>query len=221
VNELPLTVKPVPGGPLAGVTEIWGFGTLVVVVLLDEVVLELLVDDVVLEVVEELVEVDELIEVDEDVVELMLVVVALVVVVVGGGIVVVVLVLLLVVVWSGGTVVVELLLVVGGGGIVVVVLVLVVVVWPGGTVVVVVDALLGSTKSACVSPATTIDLVVVWYPVAEADSVMVPAVTPPIAYVPALPVVADLPAFGPSVICSRMPGRMPPDVPSVTVPLTV
>ena len=38
---------------------------------------------------------------------------------------------------------------------------------------------------------------------------------------PALPVVADLPEFGPSVMRTAMLGRTPPDVASVTVPLTV
>ena len=38
---------------------------------------------------------------------------------------------------------------------------------------------------------------------------------------PALPVVADSPEFTPSVIRTAIPGSTPPDVPSVTVPLTV
>ena len=48
-----------------------------------------------------------------------------------------------------------------------------------------------------------------------------PGVTPAIAYVPALLVLADLPALAPSVMPTEMSGSTPPDVPSVTVPLTV
>jgi hypothetical protein len=50
---------------------------------------------------------------------------------------------------------------------------------------------------------------------------MVPGETPGIAYVPPLPVVVDFPAFTPSVIRTTIFGNTPPEVPSVTVPLTV
>jgi hypothetical protein len=87
--------------------------------------------------------------------------------------------------------------------------------------VVVVVATLTRTHSTRVSAETTTDFVCVTYPVADAENVIVPGVTLGIEYVPAPPVVADFPEFAPSVIRTAILGRIPPDVASVTVPLTV
>jgi hypothetical protein len=87
--------------------------------------------------------------------------------------------------------------------------------------VVVVVTTLTRTQSTRVSAETTTDLVCVTYPVADAENVIVPGVTLGIEYVPPPPVVADFPEFAPSVIRTAILGSTPPDVASVTVPLTV